>query len=165
MNRCTPSASVLLASFLGLFSNLALAQTSGEYATQPQAQAQNPYQAPRVGVRQFPASAKRGWLQVTTPPDVVINGDAERLSPGHRIRAANNSLVMSAQLVGRKFEVNYTRNPQGQIHEVWILTRLEAQEEREGGGVLKNFRFGSDEDKPKRDDGKTPFDQLPKYKP
>jgi hypothetical protein len=26
-----------------------------------------------------------------------------------------------------------------------------------------NFTFGSDADKPKTDDGKTPFDQLPKF--
>ena len=28
---------------------------------------------------------------------------------------------------------------------------------------VTNFSFGSSGDKPKTDDGKTPFDQLPKY--
>jgi hypothetical protein len=77
-------------------------------------------------------------------------------------------LVMSSQIAGQTMQVNYVRNVQGQIHEVWILSRREAQDEREsqreGGGVLRNFSFGSDAEKPVRDDGKTPFDKLPKYK-
>ena len=164
MNRCAPMGSLLLASFLSLFSGTAPAQASGEALPPPQALTQNPNQPPQIGVRQFPAVAKRGWLVVKTPPAVDINGAPERLSPGHRIRAANNVVVMSAQLSGRKYEVNYTRNAQGQIHEVWILSQLEALQEREGSGVQKNFSFGSDQAKPKSDDGKTPYDQLPKYK-
>jgi hypothetical protein len=114
--------------------------------------------------RPFPAAAKRGILQVTEPPNLLINGASERLSPGSRIRGENNMLVMSGQLVGQSVLVNYTRNAQGMIHEVWILTAIEAQQERSGMEPITNFVFGSDADKPKVDDGKTPFDQLPKYK-
>lgn len=121
-----------------------------------------------IGVRQFPKDAKRGTLQMQVPPDLVINGKPERLSPGHRIRNANNMLVMSGQIAGQTLQVNYVRNVQGDIHEVWILSRREAQDEREsqreGGGILRNFTFGADTEKPVRDDGKTPFDKLPKYK-
>ena len=40
--------------------------------------------------------------------------------------------------------VNYVRNQQGELHEVWILTAREAQEEREGSGPVRNFRFESE---------------------
>ena len=113
--------------------------------------------------RQFPAAAKRGLLEVTLPPAVLINGRPERLAPGARIKGVNNLLVMSASLVGASVLVNYMRDPQGQIGEVWILSKEEAQEQRSGMETVRNFRFESDADKPKTDDGKTPFDQLPKY--
>jgi hypothetical protein len=114
-------------------------------------------------VRQFPAAAKRGTLQVTQPPNILINGLAERLSPGARIKNTNNMIVLSGSLIGQPVLVNYLRDPQGQIHEVWLLNPAEAQEKRAGMEPVTNFVFGSDADKPKTDDGKTPFDQLPKF--
>ncbi len=114
-------------------------------------------------VRQFPAAAKRGTLQVTQPPNILINGQPERLSPGARIKSANNLIVLSGSLVGQALLVNYLRDPQGQIHEVWLLNPAEAQQKRAGMEPVTNFVFGSDADKPKTDDGKTPFDQLPRF--
>lgn len=114
-------------------------------------------------VRQFPAAARRGTLEVTAPPNVLLNGQADRLSPGARIKNTNNALVLSGSLVGQRVLVNYLREPQGLIHEVWILTDAEAQEKRAGSEPITNFSFGSDADKPKVDDGKTPFNQLPKF--
>ncbi|WP_296443265.1 hypothetical protein [Rhodoferax sp. UBA5149] len=114
-------------------------------------------------LRQFPPAAKRGMLVVTAPPEVLINGTSERLSPGARIKGVTNMTVMSAALVGSSVLVNYVRNAQGLIHEVWILSPQEAQEPRAGMEPVTNFVFGSDADKPKTDDGKTPFNQLPKY--
>lgn len=114
-------------------------------------------------LRQFPKAAKLGTLVVTAPPEVMINGSSARLSPGARIKGVNNLLVMSASLVGTSVLVNYVRDGQGLIHEVWILSAQEAQEKRAGMEPVTNFVFGSDADKPKTDDGKTPFDQLPKY--
>ncbi len=113
--------------------------------------------------RQFPAAARRATLQVTQPPEVLINGTPARLSPGARIRDSNNLLVMSASLVGMTVLVNYLRDAQGLIHEVWILSAAEAQEPRAGMEPLTNIVFGSDADKSKTDDGKTPFNQLPTY--
>jgi hypothetical protein len=94
---------------------------------------------------------------------VLINGQAERLSPGARIKNPDNLLVMSGALVGQRVLVNYLRNAQGELHEVWILSSTEAAEKRAGMEPVINFTFGSDADKPKTDDGKTPFDQLPKF--
>ena len=151
MNRC-PSL------FKTLAVGLPLALLCGVVSLVPlDAQAQ-------LAVRQFPAAAKRGALAVTAPPAVLINGVAERLAPGIRIRGATNSLVMSASLVGQTVLVNYVREPQGLIREIWILNAAEAQEERKGMEPVINFSFESMGDKPKTDDGKTPFDQLPKFK-
>lgn len=113
--------------------------------------------------RQFPTAARRGTLEVIAPPNVLINGQTERLSPGARIKSTNNTLVLSASLVGQSVLVNYLREPQGLIHEVWILNAAEAQEKRSGMEPVTNFTFGSDVNRPKTDDGKTPFDQLPKF--
>jgi hypothetical protein len=114
-------------------------------------------------VREFPIAARRATLEVTAPPEVLINGLPERLSPGARIKGPNNLMVMSGQLVGLRLVVNYLRNSQGLIHEVWILNTTEAELKRAGMEPTVNFNFGSDANKPKTDDGKTPFDQLPKF--
>lgn len=76
--------------------------------------------------RPFPANALRGTLTVTQPPEVLLNGQATRLSPGARIRGADNLLQMSGSLVGQALLVNYTVEPTGGVHNVWILTADEA---------------------------------------
>ena len=116
-------------------------------------------------LRQFPPAALRGVLVVTAPPEVLINGQAARLSPGARIKNVNNTLVMSGSLLGSSLVVNYLRDPQGLVHEVWLLSPTEAQEKRAGMGTVYNFSFGADANKPKTDDGNTPFEQLPKFSP
>ena len=75
-----------------------------------------------VSIRQFPPKAMRGTLRVVAPPDVAMDGKADRLSPGSRIRGANSMMVMSAALVGQTVVVNYTREPNGMIHDVWVLS-------------------------------------------
>jgi hypothetical protein len=149
MNRCHPA---LKGFSLGLMSLLVCFVTL----------APEPLAAQGL-VRQFPAAAKRGTLQVTQPPNILINGLPERLSPGARIKNSNNMIVLSGGLIGQAVLVNYLRDPQGQIHEVWMLNPAEAQQKRAGMEPVTNFVFGSDADKPKTDDGKTPFDQLPKF--
>ena len=76
--------------------------------------------------RPFPATALRGELMVTQAPDLQLNGEPARLSPGARIRSANNMLQMSASLTGQPLLVHYTREPSGLVHEIWILTPEEA---------------------------------------
>ena len=119
--------------------------------------------AAQQGVRQFPPAAQRGTLAVTAPPEVLLNGRPERLAPGARIRSVSNSLVMSGSLAGQTHIVNYVREPQGLIKDVWLLTELELAEKRSGMEPVLNFTFGSTGDKPKTDDGKTPFNQLPRF--
>ncbi len=80
----------------------------------------------QVVSRPFPPTAMRGIMTVTQPPEVLMDGKPDRLSPGSRIRGANNMLVMSGALIGQAMRVNYTREPNGAIHDVWVLTDAEA---------------------------------------
>ena len=75
----------------------------------------------------IPAAAQRGVLQVLQPPEVLLDGQAARLSPGARIRGRDNLLALSAALVGQSLSVRYVRDPQGLVHEVWLLTEAEQQ--------------------------------------
>ncbi len=76
--------------------------------------------------RPFPATALRGELVVTQPPEITLSDQPARLAPGARIRGQDNLLQMSAALVGRKFAVHYTLDPYGLVRDVWILTPAEA---------------------------------------
>ena len=80
----------------------------------------------QLAPRPFPPHAQRAMMQVTAPPELLLNGKPERLSPGARIRSDTHMLVLSAALTGQNLLVNYVREPQGLIHEVWILNATEA---------------------------------------
>ena len=80
--------------------------------------------------REFPTAAKRAVLEVTAPPEVLLNGAPARLSPGARIHGVTNTLVMSGQMVGQRLVVNYVRDTLGLVHQVWILSPDEAQKKR-----------------------------------
>ena len=95
-------------------------------------------------VRTFPDKALRGVLQVTAPPEVLLNGAPARMSPGARIKGPNNLIIMSGTLVGQTLRVNYVRDGQGMIHEVWLLTDAEARQKRAGKDSFSNIRFESD---------------------
>jgi hypothetical protein len=76
--------------------------------------------------RDFPANALRGTLVVLQPPEITMDGRPARLSPGSRIRGANNMMALSATLVNQELTVNYTLETSGLVHDVWILTPAEA---------------------------------------
>ena len=107
-------------------------------------------------VRDFPPSALRGKLVVTAPPQVMLDGKADQLSPGARIRNPQNMFIMSGSLVGQDLVVNYVREGSGLIHEVWLLTPAEAALKRPGakgsslflGSDGKSITFGIDNKAP-----------------
>ncbi|MFC7409611.1 MULTISPECIES: hypothetical protein [Hydrogenophaga] len=108
---------------------------------------------PAIGLAQhrgFPEHALRGLMVVGTPPDISINGKAERLSPGARIRNTNNTIVFANSLIGEKLVVNYVRESNGMVHEVWILNGFEQAQPRAGASdmVIHNYRSGSDAESP-----------------
>jgi len=157
MKRCSrndlfglrAAALAVLLTLAGLLAAPAAAQTSGSDASD--------------STRRFPQAALRGLLVVGTPPEISLNGKAERLSPGARIRNTNNIHVLPGALVGQELLVNYTRDSAGLVHEVWVLTTEEAKEKR-GGLSTRNFSFGFESPPAPQDDGKTPYHQLPSYK-
>ncbi len=75
--------------------------------------------------RKFPQNALRGSILFGAPPAIEINGRMGDLAPGYRIHGPNNLIVMSAQLTGMTFTVDYTTDVQGQVFEVWILSANE----------------------------------------
>ncbi len=88
--------------------------------------------------RMFPDKALRGTLVVLQPPLVTMDGVQTQLSPGSRIRGTNNLLVLSGAAVGQALTVNYVLSPDGQVHDVWILTDVEAAEKRPRAADLSN---------------------------
>ena len=94
-------------------------------------------------IRPFPADAKRGVMEVQAGASILINGTATQLSPGARIRGVNNMLVLSGQMIGQKVVVNYTRDTQGSVHQVWVLSSAEARQERPGTEPTSNVLFES----------------------
>ena len=74
-------------------------------------------------------------MTVLSTHDVSINGVQDRLSPGSRIRAPNNSLVLTGGLVGQTFTVNYVRDAVGMVHQVWILNAAEAAQRMPGANT------------------------------
>ncbi len=79
----------------------------------------------QVPLRMAPADVKPARLTVTAPPQISVNGQPDRLSPGARIRATNNMLVVSGSVVGQALPVVFRRDPMGLVHEVWVLTEEE----------------------------------------
>ncbi len=77
-------------------------------------------------LRNFPPDALRGAVQITEPPDVLLNGRPARLAPGARIRGKSNMIELSGGLVGARMLVNYTLDLDGQVKDVWILRPEEA---------------------------------------
>ena len=84
-------------------------------------------------VRSFPETAVRGKIAFKSPPLIELDGKADRLSPGARIRDERGMLAMSGTLQGKEFVVNFKREAStGMVHEVWILTAEEQKVKREG---------------------------------
>lgn len=130
MNRCTPhllGALFILAASATLAAPPAHAQTTAQF---------------KPAIRTFPAAALRGEMVVVAPPAILLDGKADRLSPGSRIRDANNLLVMSGALVNQKIVVNYLREGAGNVHEVWILNSEEIKLKRPNTKASW-FSFGS----------------------
>ena len=119
----------------------------------------------KPNTRQFPKDAKRGELVMLTAPEITLDSKPDRLSPAVRIRDIHNNLVLSGTLTNQKLVVNYLRDNIGLVHNVWVLNNEEIKQKMPGQpeSVLSNIRTMF-ETPVVKDDGKTPFNQLPKYK-
>ena len=76
-------------------------------------------------IRSVPADVKLGKMIVTQPPLIMLNGKADSLSPGSRIRDLNNMMVLSGGIQNLELPVVYKRDSAGLVHEVWVLTPAE----------------------------------------
>ncbi|VTU20161.1 hypothetical protein [Variovorax sp. PBL-E5] len=154
MNRCRILLNALLLFATGTVLMPAAAQLVDPSQTQNEA---------ALGGRNFPAGTLRGKFLIVNWPNIELDGQPERLSPGARILSADRMLVMPASITGQKLLVNYTRDAAGLVREVWILTPGEAQAKRASADhpILNFWPFVANTGP--HDDGKTPFDQLPKY--
>jgi hypothetical protein len=98
----------------------------------------------QTAVRNFPDQAVRATMVVVQPPEVRMDGQPMRLSPGARILGTSNTLVLSASLVGQEVTVNYVPDMLGQAHQVWILTPAEAAQKRPRLADQRNYRTAAD---------------------
>ncbi len=76
--------------------------------------------------RNFPQNALRGSMVFGIFPEILLNGNLARLSPGTRIRKDDNMLAMPSTMLGGPFLVNYTIDFGGTVKDVWVLTPGEA---------------------------------------
>lgn len=77
-------------------------------------------------MRDAPKDVKPGIIAVSaTPPIIAVDGKADRLSPGARVRDRNNMMVLSGQLAGKTLYTVYRRDSAGLVHEVWLLNEEE----------------------------------------
>ena len=72
--------------------------------------------------REAPKDVVLGKMKVDLPPVILMDGKADRLSPGSRIHDTRNMLVLSGSLSGQTVPVVYKRDAAGLVHEVWMLT-------------------------------------------
>lgn len=107
MNRCAQLSLAL--AFVGTLAALAPASAAAQTVQ-----------------RNFPQTALRGKIVFGTPPVITIDGNVAPMATGYRIHGLNNLLVMSSQLVGNSFVVDYTVDLQGQVYEIWLLSAAEA---------------------------------------
>ena len=163
MNRCNgltsfpiPLSLQLVA--LALAASAVLAPATAHAQDEPTLQAEA-----AVGGRNFPVGTLRGRFTMVGAPEILLDGQVDRLSAGARIRNQQNMLLTPASIIGQPLLVNYTRDPSGLVLDVWVLTPVEARAQRASAErPLLNFWPFVASTAP-RDDGKTPFDQLPRF--
>jgi hypothetical protein len=162
MNRCLAihsSKTLLLAATAAtaasLLLMLALPARAQDLPTQNEA---------AVGGRNFPPGTLRGQIAFGAPPMIQLDGQPARLSPGARVQTAQRMLAPPASLAGQSHVVNYVKEPgSGLVSQVWLLSADEARTERQGAArPFFNFWPFVANTGP-RDDGSTPYHQLPGY--
>ncbi|SFM76819.1 hypothetical protein [Variovorax sp. OV329] len=160
MNRCIATSSIKTL-FIAAAAVTSLLQLPAAHAQDDVLQGQ-PEAA--VGGRVFPMNALRGEISFGAPPAILLDGQAARLSPGVRVQSAQRMLTSPASLAGQSFAVNYTREAtSGMVNQIWILNNLEAGTKRAGAPKpFFNFWPFVANTGP-RDDGTTPYNQLPGY--
>lgn len=76
-------------------------------------------------VRNFPANTKRGVLNMSQYPDVLIDGKPRNTAPGLRIYDDQNMFMLPTQVTGNYIIINYLEDNFGEVIKIWILTDAE----------------------------------------
>ncbi|HET7364359.1 MAG TPA: hypothetical protein VFJ70_12405 [Burkholderiales bacterium] len=76
-------------------------------------------------LRTIPSDAKRAKMSHVQDRIIQLDGKRELLAPGARIRDAANRFIVPGALPANSL-VRYRRDPNGAVHDVWILTPQEA---------------------------------------
>ncbi len=79
--------------------------------------------------RDFPSGTKRGVLNMSQFPDVLIDGKPRQTLPGTRYYNAENILELPNYLDGKYIIINYLENHFGEIEKIWVLTEEERRKE------------------------------------
>ena len=106
----------------GLFASAVLGAHADEYMPLP---------------RSFPPTAQLATMVVMQSPELLLNAVPDRFSPGARIHDSNNRLVTPATLTGQRTTVSFVREPNGMVHEVWILTPQELAQAQAQADALR----------------------------
>ncbi|MFZ6770977.1 hypothetical protein ACO0LM_28305 [Undibacterium sp. Di26W] len=72
--------------------------------------------------RSFPTNTKRGVLNMSKYPDVIMDGKIRYTVPATRFYDAQNMLILPTYLTGNYIIVNYTDNDFGELQKIWVLT-------------------------------------------
>jgi len=75
--------------------------------------------------RNFPENTRRGVLNMSKYPDVLINGKAVNTAPGLRIYDDENLFVSPTQITGNYIIINYLEDNFGDVSKIWVLTDTE----------------------------------------
>lgn len=101
---------------------------------------------PSAETRNFPPNAQFGELQVSNFPEVTLNGETIRTTPGFRLFSPERTLVFASNYQDQKLTVGYVIEPQTQwLHTAWILTPAEVEKYKPMStkpGLLRGL-FGS----------------------
>lgn len=96
--------------------------------------------------RNFPENTKRGVLNMSQYPNVLINGKAVNTAPGLRIFDDENLFISPTQITGNYIIINYLEDNFGDVAKIWVLTDAErkrtlppAQEWKPQIFINKNF--------------------------
>lgn len=75
--------------------------------------------------RNFPPNTKRGVLNMSQYPDVLIDGKTRNVAPGLRIYDDENLFVLPTYITGNYVIINYVEDSFGDVSKIWILTDAE----------------------------------------
>ena len=91
--------------------------------------------------RSFPAGTRRGMLDMSGYPQILIDGRVRQTVPGTRIYNEENLFVTPNMLSGSRIAINYIESDYGDVEKIWILTPEEMRKELPKAEVWKPMQF------------------------